>query len=177
MVDAGLEDFEYYHLLSELVQAAEKKGVDAHKEAAMGGGVSGSLYAVWLGTIATKDLRLEGHGTSTITLLAPETLEVCAPPFALPEGSMGRIAAYREGSGEWILVAGTEHLWRAYWNGTELRLDDAWRPRYREAGDRNGLAWDSCVAAGAVWSMDNGDIDSVRLIFGTRPNWGRGPPH
>ena len=31
----GLEDFEYYHLLSELVQAAEKKGVDAHKEAAM----------------------------------------------------------------------------------------------------------------------------------------------
>ena len=35
LVDAGLEDFEYYHLLSELVQAAEKKGVDAHKEAAM----------------------------------------------------------------------------------------------------------------------------------------------
>ena len=128
------------------------------------------LLSLFDGTLATKDLRLEGHGTSTITLLAPETLEVCAPPFALPEGSMGRIAAYREGSGEWILVAGTEHLWRAYWNGTELRLDDAWRPRYREAGDRNGLAWDSCVAAGAVWSMDNGDIDSVRLIFGTRPN-------
>ena len=29
MVDAGLEDFEYYHLLSELVQAAEKKGASA----------------------------------------------------------------------------------------------------------------------------------------------------
>ncbi|MBT8241425.1 MAG: hypothetical protein KJN63_09385, partial [Acidimicrobiia bacterium] len=40
-----------------------------------------------------------------------------------------------------------------------------------------GLAWDSCIASGACWSMDCGDIHSVRLIHGTEPNgrWEESP--
>ncbi len=134
------------------------------------------LLALFDGTLVTKDLRLEDQGASTITLLGPGNLELLAAPFELPEASMGRIAAHRDGESDWILVAGTEHLWRLHWDGRELRLDEDWRPRYREAGGPYGLAWDSCIAAGAVWSMDNGDIRAVREIFGTHPNGRFAPP-
>jgi hypothetical protein len=122
------------------------------------------------GTIATKDLRLEGQGATTITLLATGSLEVLGTPFELPEGSMGRIAADREEDGDWIYVPGTEHVWRLRWDGRGLELDDSWHPRYREAGGEQGLAWDSCLSEGAAWLMDNGDIAGVRRIFGVHPN-------
>jgi hypothetical protein len=122
------------------------------------------------GTIATKDLRLEGQGATTVTLLAAGSLEVIGAPFELPEGSMGRIAADRDEDGDWIYIPGTEHVWRLRWDGRELELDDGWHPRYREAGGEQGLAWDSCLSGGAAWLMDNGDIQGVRRIFGNHPN-------
>ena len=128
------------------------------------------LLALSDGTLVTKDLRLEGQGPSTITLLAAGTLEVLAEPLQLPEGSMGRIAADRDQRGDWIYVAGTEHLYRLRWDGRTLELDDDWAPRYRSAGGEQGLAWDSCLSDGSVWVMDNGDIVSVREIFGAHPN-------
>lgn len=136
------------------------------------------LLALADGSLVTKDLRLEGQGGTTITRLAPGTLEVVDEPLVLPEGSMGRIAADLRGDGtEHVYVPGTEHLWRLVMDGDRLHVDDGWRPRYRTAGGRQGLAWDACLSAGACWIMDCGDIESVRAIHTTEPNgrWGEPP--
>lgn len=120
------------------------------------------------GTLITKDLRLEGQGDTTITRLDPDTLEVLET-LRLPEGSMGRIAADRSEAGDHVYVPGTEHLWRLDVTVDAMTIAD-WRPRYRVADDRWGLAWDSCISDGAAWVMDCGDIESVRLIHYTEPN-------
>jgi hypothetical protein len=128
------------------------------------------------GTLITKDLRLEGQGGTTITRLAPGTLELVGEPLVLPEGSMGRIAGDLGDDGaEHVYVPGTEHLWRLVVDGDRLLVDD-WRPRYRTTwtagvpGGQHGLAWDACLSDGACWVMDCGDIDSVRAIHTTEPN-------
>ncbi len=131
------------------------------------------LLALSDGTLVTKDLHLEGQRPSTLTLLAPGSLEPVAEPRLLPEASMGRIAADRQAQGDLVYVPGTEHLWRLRWQAGELRLDSDWSPRYRQAGADQGLAWDACLSDGAAWLMDNGDIPSVREIFAVHPN-GRG---
>ncbi|HEY5664494.1 MAG TPA: hypothetical protein VIS05_10705 [Ilumatobacter sp.] len=129
------------------------------------------LLALADGTLITKDLRLEGQGGTTITRLDPDTLESIGEPVVLPEGSMGRIAAdLLEGTArEVVYVPGTEHLWRLAITPDAMTLDD-WRPRYRHAHDRVGLAWDACLSDGACWIMDCGDVHSVRRIHGTEPN-------
>lgn len=135
------------------------------------------LLALTDGSLITKDLRLEGQGGTTITRLDPASLELVGRPLVLPEGSMGRIAAdVRLGSGagpaaeiEHVYVPGTEHLWRLRVDGEELVIDD-WRPRYRRADDRYGLAWDACLSDDHCWIMDCGDVESVRAIHTTEPN-------
>ena len=122
------------------------------------------------GSIATKDLRLEGQGASTITRLEPERLELLGAPLRLPEGSMGRIAADLSAGGEHIYIPGVEHVWRVRVEADRMVLDRDWAPRYRAADGPGGLSWDACIAGGALWIMDNGDIDSLRAIFGTHPN-------
>lgn len=116
------------------------------------------------GSLVTKDLRLEANGPSTVTLLSAD-LEV-VDVLALPESSMGRIAA---DVGR-IVVPGSEHLLAVEAVDGRLVLDDGWRPRYRTTGDDQGLAWDSCLAAGYAWLMDNGDIAGVREIYSVHPN-------
>jgi len=140
------------------------------------------LLALADGSLITKDLRLNGQGGTTITRLAPGSLEVVGEPLVLPEGSMGRIAADAaiQGNGcqtEQVYVPGTEHLWRLVVDGDRLDLDDNWRPRYRTTDGDHGLAWDACLSDGACWIMDCGDIESVRAIHGTEPNgrWERPP--
>lgn len=127
------------------------------------------LLAMSDGTLITKDLRLEGQGGTTITRLDPDTLEIVDAPLVLPEGSMGRIAADRTPNAEHVYVPGTEHVWRLTVDGDGMAVD-AWRARYRAANDRWGLSWDACLSDGAVWIMDCGDIESVRLIHRTEPN-------
>lgn len=83
---------------------------------------------------------------------------------------MGRIAADRRDDEEWIVVPGTEHIFRIRAGSGRLELDDAWRPRYRTTGDPHGLAWDGCLSDDALWFMDNGDIAGIRAIFDTHPN-------
>ena len=135
------------------------------------------LLALADGTLITKDLRLEGQGGTTITRLAPGTLELVGEPLVLTEGSMGRIAGdLRPDGTEHVYVPGAEHLWRLVVDGDQLVVDD-WRPRYRTAGGPQGLAWDACLSDGACWVMDCGDIDSVRAIHTTEPNgrWDQPP--
>lgn len=122
------------------------------------------------GTVVTKDLRLAGQGASTITRLEPETLELVGPPLALPEGSMGRIASDLTNDGEFIYIPGIERVWRILVEPERLSVDDSWAPQYRIDGGEQGLSWDGCVSAGALWLMDNGDIDSLRAIYGEHPN-------
>ena len=146
------------------------------------------LLALSDGTLITKDLRLEGQGGTTITRLHPDTLALVGEPLELPEGSMGRIAADRLDAAdrfdvadqagavdrvdsiEHVYVPGTEHIWRLVIDGPDMVIDDAWRPRYRRAGDPYGLSWDACLSEDACWLMDCGDIESVRLIHNTLPN-------
>ena len=122
------------------------------------------------GTIITKDCRLEGQGNSFITRLDPDTLELIHEPFALPEGSMGRIASEFNDQGEFIYVPGIERILRIKVNSNSLELDDSWMPKYRDSNGLHGLAWDGCISDGSIWLMDNGDIQSVRDIYGTEPN-------
>jgi len=127
------------------------------------------LLALSDGTLVTKDLRLEGQGGTTLSRLDAEALELVEAPLLLPEGSMGRVAADQIEGGDAIYVPGTEHLWRIDVR-EGMRVAEDWRPRYREAGGRFGLAWDSTLSAGDAWLMDCGDIDSVRAIHGVEPN-------
>ena len=122
------------------------------------------------GSIVTKDLRLAGQGPSTITRLTADGLEVIGEPLRLPEGSMGRIASDLTADGEFIYSPGTEHVWRIHVAGDSMKVDDKWRPRYREEPGSQGLAWDGCISSHALWLMDNGDIDSLRAIYGVHPN-------
>jgi len=121
------------------------------------------------GTIVTKDLRLEGHGPSTLTRLDPATFELIHQPISLPEPSMGRIASDLTDRGEAIYIPGTTRVFRLWVESDGLRLDTEWQPAYRRDGSQ-GLAWDSCLSDGTAWIMDNGDIAGVRTIFDHHPN-------
>ena len=122
------------------------------------------------GTIVTKDCRLENQQNSTITRLDPNTLELLHEPFALPEGSMGRIASDLNDDGEFIYIPGIERIWRIKVLPDALELDEDWQPQDRNANQSQGLAWDGCISEGSLWVMDNGDIESVRSIYGVNPN-------
>ena len=122
------------------------------------------------GTIITKDLRLAGQGHSTVTRLDPETLEIVGRPLALPEGAMGRIASDLTSDGEFIYIPGIERVWRVRVEPGNLVVDQTWSPQYRSEDGNQGLAWDGCISDGSLWLMDNGDIDSVRAIYGVHPN-------
>ncbi len=122
------------------------------------------------GSIVTKDLRLAGQGVSTVTRLGADGLALLGPPLALPEGSMGRIASDLTDDGEFIYIPGIERVWRIRVEPDSLTIDHGWSPRYRSEPGDQGLAWDGCISDGHLWVMDNGDIDSVRAIFGRHPN-------
>ena len=122
------------------------------------------------GTIVTTDCRLENQQNSTITRLDPDTLELLHEPLALPEGSMGRIASDLNDDGEFIYIPGIERIWRIKVLPDALELDEDWQPQYRNGNQSQGLAWDGCISEDSLWVMDNGDIESVRSIYGVNPN-------
>ena len=122
------------------------------------------------GSIVTKDLRLAGQGPSTITRLSPDGLTLIGEPLRLPEGSMGRIASDLTEVGEFIYITGIEHVWRIRVEPDRMSIDPDWSPHYRADGGPQGLSWDGCISDGSLWLMDNGDIDSLRAIYGVHPN-------
>ena len=93
------------------------------------------------GTIVTKDLRLAGQGPTTITRLAPDSLELVGEPIRLPEGSMGRIASDQTSDGEFIYIPGIERVWRLRVTPEELLVDEDWAPIYRREPSQQGLSW------------------------------------
>jgi hypothetical protein len=122
------------------------------------------------GSIVTKDLRLAGQGPTTVTRLSPDGLTLIGEPLRLPEGSMGRIASDLTDAGEFIYIPGIEHVWRIRVEPDRMSIDLDWSPHYRAEGGPQGLSWDGCISDGSLWLMDNGDIDSLRAIYGVHPN-------
>ncbi len=85
-----------------------------------------------------------------LLVVEPEALETVAL-VTIPERSIARLSA----DGGDVYVVGTEHLWRARWEGTGITLDDTFRPRYRTVeGQTHG--WDAVLTGGAAWFLDNG---------------------
>ena len=126
------------------------------------------LLALGDGRLVTKDLRLYDD-PSTLLLLEPDPLRVVGA-LEIPEASMGRIAADRTPTGEFIYVPGREHVYRYRYARGRLSFDRDWQPRYRDPDSPQGLAWDSCIAGGSAWLMDNGDVNAVRDMFSRHPN-------
>ena len=83
---------------------------------------------------------------------------------------MGRIACDITEEGEFVYIPGIEKIWRVKVLSDSLELDEDWQPMYRDSKQSQGLAWDGCISDGSLWVMDNGDIESVRSIYGVNPN-------
>jgi hypothetical protein len=113
------------------------------------------------GSIVTKDIRL-GPEPSTLTVCDPD-LQILSS-VQLPEASMGRVAA----AGEIIYVPGITTIHRYRWNGSELKRDDNWTPRYRR-DDQGGPAWDAAIDRERVWLMTNGNIAPIEHRFSATP--------
>ncbi len=112
------------------------------------------------GCLATKDFGglLPGHDRQSfdpvpteLLILDPEDLRIRAR-FELPEPSIARLSADAND----IYVVGTSSLYRVNWNGESLALDETFTPRYRTI-DGQTYGWDSVLALGAVWFLDNGE--------------------
>jgi hypothetical protein len=85
-----------------------------------------------------------------VVVLEPENLRIVAR-CDIPEASIARLSS----DGSDVYVVGSQTLRRLHWDGTELRLDDGFAPRYRTlAGQTYG--WDAVIALGAAWFLDNG---------------------
>ena len=85
-----------------------------------------------------------------LLVVEPDALGIVARA-RIPERSIARLSA----DGDDVYVVGTEHLWRARWNGSTLTPDDAFRPRYRTI-DGQTHGWDAVLTGGAAWFLDNG---------------------
>lgn len=83
----------------------------------------------------------------------------------------------RAGSGfrglpQFVYVPGSHHFYRyAYQPDVgALVADPEWQPLYRTGPDDvQGFTWDSCLAGGGCWFLDNGDNEANTVIFGSRP--------
>jgi sugar lactone lactonase YvrE len=111
------------------------------------------------GHLVTKDFGgvLPGEDPSALVaqpaelvVLRPDTLEVVAG-CALAEPSIARLSA----DADTVYAVGTSTLFRARWNGTDLRLDDEFAGRYRTIEGQT-YGWDAVLAVGAAWFLDNG---------------------
>lgn len=129
-----------------------------------------SLLAMANGNLVMQAIRHEVSQRSQFVVLGPERLGPVGPELAIPEASMGRIAGDRGPDGEFVYVPGSHTLFRLRYQAGRLELDESWRPRYRTLpDDEQQFAWDSCLAGGSAWLMDNGDNLANVAIFATVP--------
>jgi len=111
------------------------------------------------GHVVTKDFAGSRPGRpvaagarrpSELLALAPDTLEI-VDRCTLAEPSIARLSA----DGNDVYVVGDTSLIRVRWDDG-LRVDDAFRPRYRTLEGQT-FGWDCVIAMGAAWFLDNGD--------------------
>ncbi|MEO6469325.1 MAG: hypothetical protein ABIP21_09500 [Acidimicrobiia bacterium] len=110
------------------------------------------------GHLALKDfggtlpagVEMIGDASCELLVVNPDGLDIVART-TIPERSIARLSA----DGNAIYIVGDTHLYRAHLDGTELTLDESFRPQYRTvAGQTYG--WDAVLTGGAAWFLDNG---------------------
>lgn len=129
-----------------------------------------SLLVMHDGCLVMKNIERDPARPSRLVVLEPERLHAVGPEVAIPENSMGRIAMDTTAAGQFVYVPGSHHFYRYHYERGTLALDAAWQPRYRQLpDDQQSFSWDSCIAGGGCWLLDNGDNEANVAIFGTRP--------
>jgi hypothetical protein len=120
-----------------------------------------SFVALSDGTLAMKEIDRELRQPAHLTLLDPQSLEPRCPELTLPEPSVARLSA----DGDTLYVVGATTLWRYQWDGERLSQDERWQLRYH-GGAGHSYGWDSVIAGGQVWFMDNGAHDYATTMRG-----------
>jgi hypothetical protein len=132
------------------------------------------------GRLIMKNIERDADRLTTLVVLDPDRLEQVAEETPVPENSMGRIAMDTTPDGQqYVYVPGSHHFYRFAYQpeAGALVSDPRWQPRYRTAPDDvQGFTWDSCLAGGGCWFLDNGDNEANTVIFGTRPFGQHVPP-
>jgi hypothetical protein len=129
-----------------------------------------SLLVMQDGCLVMKNIERDDARPSKFVVLEPERLEQVGPEVPIPENSMGRIAMDTTTAGQAVYVPGSHHFYRFHYKRGTLTLDPSWQPRYRRLPDDvQSFSWDSCIAAGGCWLLDNGDNEANVSIFGTHP--------
>ena len=129
-------------------------------------GAHNTMLVLHDGNLIVKDNRLAGT-VSTWTVLEPECLRLVTS-VAMPEPSMGRVAADRIDDTDVLYAPGDEHLFRYRYHHGVLE-PDGWAARYRDRAGPYGLAWDTCLGSDSVWMHDNGDSFGARHILDAHP--------
>jgi hypothetical protein len=117
------------------------------------------------GELVTKDCDAPaGLVASTVSVLDPESLLPAAPPLALPEPCIARLAC----DGDCVVAVGTETVFRLRLDRDAGRMviDEQWKPRYGPAPDRS-YGWDPVITADHVFWMDNGRNRTDRTMRGS----------
>ena len=110
------------------------------------------------GHLVTKDFGGLRPGEDPSSVAPPARLSVLEPgslrivdSVDAPEPSVARLSA----DGDTVIVVGDHSLFRFRWDGSRLRRDEAFAPRYRMLeGQTHG--WDAVLALGAAWFLDDG---------------------
>lgn len=120
------------------------------------------------GHLVTKDFAGRRPGQpeapavpAELLVLHPATLAIVAR-LDLPEPSTARLSA----DGDDLYVVGHSSLFRVRWDGTSLVLDADLVAPYRTL-DGQTYGWDSVIALGAAWFLDDGEgTDRFNGAFG-----------
>jgi hypothetical protein len=102
------------------------------------------------GVLPGEDPNAHVAQRAELVVLRPDPLEIVAR-CALAEPSIARLSA----AGDTVYAVGTSTLFRAHWDGTDLRLDDRFAGHYRTIEGQT-YGWDAVLALGAAWFLDNG---------------------
>jgi len=129
-----------------------------------------SLLIMADGRLVMKNIERDADRVSSFVVLDPERLDQVGPEVAIPEHSMGRIAMDTTDAGQIVYVPGSHHFYRYRYEAGRLLRDGDWTPLYRTLRDEEqSFSWDSCIAGGGCWLLDNGDNEANAAIFSTRP--------
>ncbi len=129
------------------------------------------------GNLIMKNIEHKFDCVSKFVILEPDNLEQVGEEVTIPENSMGRIAMDTTEEGQFIYIPGRDTFFRYHYAQGKLTLDESWQPVYRKGPyEEQTFSWDSCIADGGCYFLDNGDNEANNVIFATRP-FGQDLPH